>query len=273
MSLYVAGTVFGGFLDGSLRRPDRAAPRLALRFSGPRPAGLLRQTLTQRLLRRRSRRRVARQASRCGPLARAICATPPGRHLCIGFCLLFTLVSVFSYITFYLAARALPPETAAAQLAALRLSLRTRRNRCRGHFLPASVFVMGCSPPSRSVSPASPYPHPLAARCRRWPGYVAPGSSSRRPAPTASCATPPPPAPASPAAGMYICSYSSIGGKPPGGPSSPASFFSGRLAPFFAPWPGCAACITISFPARPRRIHPPGSAWPAALGPAPVVPP
>ena len=104
MSVYVAGTVFGGFLG-------RVAGGTMAERWGWRPvfvvlgvAGAVGALLTQVLL-RPARPRPMRTRPEEGVLA------PVWRNLrsprlqatfLIGFCMLFTLVSVFSYITFYL---------------------------------------------------------------------------------------------------------------------------------------------------------------------------
>ena len=104
MSVYVSGTVFGGFVGrvaGGLiaERYDWQLMFLVLGIAGAAGAAG-----TQRLLKPAAAKAVtARFDSRFGPLLgnlrnRRLLAT-----FAIGFCMLFTLVSVFSYITFYLA--------------------------------------------------------------------------------------------------------------------------------------------------------------------------
>jgi YNFM family putative membrane transporter len=104
MSFYVAGTVFGGFLGrvsgGTLADHfGWRSPFLALGI-----LGLIGAALTQRLL--------PAAKFRSAPAANSSVFTPILRNLRsprllatfgIGFCMLFTLVSVFSYITFHLA--------------------------------------------------------------------------------------------------------------------------------------------------------------------------
>jgi predicted MFS family arabinose efflux permease len=105
MSVYVAGTVFGGFLgrvSGGLIGTDRGwrAVFLILGLCGLAGAGL-----TQRLL-RAARPRPSRTAleSRFAPMLANLRNPRLIATFIIGFCMLFTLVSVFSYITFYLTA-------------------------------------------------------------------------------------------------------------------------------------------------------------------------
>jgi predicted MFS family arabinose efflux permease len=105
MSFYVAGTVFGGFTG-------RVCGGLLGEHFGWRPVfvvlgvmGALGAVLTQRMLRpARPRLAPARREARLATMLanlrnRRLLAT-----FAIGFCMLFTLVSIFSYITFYLAA-------------------------------------------------------------------------------------------------------------------------------------------------------------------------
>jgi predicted MFS family arabinose efflux permease len=107
MSWYVAGTVFGGFsgrISGGL---------LAERF-GWRPmfvvlgiAGIGGVWLAQRLLRPSASRATSTSVSRDSLFAPMLANLKNPRLLAtfgIGFCMLFTLVSLFSYITFHLAA-------------------------------------------------------------------------------------------------------------------------------------------------------------------------
>ena len=105
MSFYVAGTVFGGFVGRIL------GGQLAERF-GWRPVflvlgslGFLGAAATMRLLHPASPRPVQpRPASLLAPLISNLRNARLLATFGIGFCMLFTLVSVFSYITFYLAA-------------------------------------------------------------------------------------------------------------------------------------------------------------------------
>ncbi len=103
MSLYVAGTVFGGFLG-------RVAGGVLATRLGWRPmfgilgaAGLLGALATYRLLApARSRPAPSRGSSPLRPILANLRDTRLLATFGIGFCMLFTLVSVFSYITFYL---------------------------------------------------------------------------------------------------------------------------------------------------------------------------
>jgi predicted MFS family arabinose efflux permease len=104
MSFYVAGTVFGGFLGrvtgGAL------AERLGWRsvFLALGALGLLGAVLVYRLLPpSRPRSTQPRAASLLAPILGNLRNSRLLATFGIGFCMLFTLVSVFSYITFYLA--------------------------------------------------------------------------------------------------------------------------------------------------------------------------
>jgi YNFM family putative membrane transporter len=105
MSVYVAGTVFGGFtgriLGGVIGEHYGWRPVfLALGI-----LGLAGAALTQRLL-RPSQARQTRQASssRFAPVLNNLRNPRLLATFAIGFCMLFALVGTFSYITFYLAA-------------------------------------------------------------------------------------------------------------------------------------------------------------------------
>ena len=105
MSVYVAGTVFGGFLgrvSGGLIGSDRGWRTVFLILG---LCGLAGAALTQRLL-RPARPRPSRLAaeSRFAPMLANLRNPRLLATFAIGFCMLFTLVSVFSYITFYLTA-------------------------------------------------------------------------------------------------------------------------------------------------------------------------
>ncbi len=105
MSLYVAGTVFGGFVG-------RVCGGLIGEHFGWRTVfvvlgvlGALGAAITQKLLRPARPRMVApRAASRLAPVFSNLRNARLLATFAIGFCMLFTLVSIFSYITFYLAA-------------------------------------------------------------------------------------------------------------------------------------------------------------------------
>ncbi len=105
MSFYVAGTVFGGFL-GRLVGGVLAAHFgwrsvfVVLGLAGVAGAGL-----TQRIL-RPSKPRPSLPGSRSylAPIVDNLRNPRLRATFAIGFCMLFTLVAVFSYITFYLAA-------------------------------------------------------------------------------------------------------------------------------------------------------------------------
>jgi YNFM family putative membrane transporter len=110
MSLYVAGTVFGGFMG-------RLSGGLIAEHYGWRPVfivlglfGLAGAAVASRLLKpaRRSPSPPGPaslpRANRLAPLVANVRNPRLLATFGIGFCMLFTLVSVFSYITFYLAA-------------------------------------------------------------------------------------------------------------------------------------------------------------------------
>jgi predicted MFS family arabinose efflux permease len=105
MSTYVAGTVFGGFLGrvagGSLA--ERLGWRSTFLVLGI--AGLAGALVVGRLLRPAAFRPPRRQgASLFAPIRANLRNSRLMATFGIGFCMLFTLVSVFSYVTFHLAA-------------------------------------------------------------------------------------------------------------------------------------------------------------------------
>jgi predicted MFS family arabinose efflux permease len=105
MSFYVAGTVFGGFVG-------RVCGGLVGEHFGWRTVfvvlgllGVLGAALTQHMLQPgRTRPAQAGSESRLAPVMSNLRSTRLMSTFAIGFCMLFTLVSIFSYITFYLAA-------------------------------------------------------------------------------------------------------------------------------------------------------------------------
>ncbi len=105
MSVYVAGTVFGGFIGrvaGGLiaQRYDWRLMFLVLGIAGA--AGALG---TQRLLKGSvTTGRTSRNQPRFAPMMKNARNPRLLATFGIGFCMLFTLVSLFSYITFHLAA-------------------------------------------------------------------------------------------------------------------------------------------------------------------------
>ncbi len=103
MSVYVAGTVFGGFLgrvSGGLLASHFGWRAVFLVLG---TAGLAGAAMTLRLL-PASQPRPIRPAgqSRLAPVLRNLRNPRLLATFAIGFCMLFTLVAVFSYITFYL---------------------------------------------------------------------------------------------------------------------------------------------------------------------------
>jgi predicted MFS family arabinose efflux permease len=105
MSVYVAGTVFGGFMGRLLGGliAERYGWRAVFVVLGL--AGLGGALLSQWLLRpaRRQASRAGAQ-SRLAPVLRNLSNPRLLATFCIGFCMLFALVATFSYITFYLSA-------------------------------------------------------------------------------------------------------------------------------------------------------------------------
>jgi MFS transporter, YNFM family, putative membrane transport protein len=105
MSVYVAGTVFGGFLGRLLGGIIGA--RLGWRwvFLALGILGFVGAALTQRLLRpAQARAARARPLSRLEPILANLRNPRLLATFAIGFCMLFALVATFSYITFYLSA-------------------------------------------------------------------------------------------------------------------------------------------------------------------------
>jgi len=104
MSVYVAGTVFGGFMGRLLggliaERYGWQPVFLLLGILGLGGAGL-----TQWLLHPARRWSSSPPSSRLAPLLANLRNPRLAATYVIGFCMLFTLVATFSYITFYLAA-------------------------------------------------------------------------------------------------------------------------------------------------------------------------
>jgi predicted MFS family arabinose efflux permease len=105
MSVYVAGTVFGGFMGRMLGGliAEQYGWRSVFVVLGL--AGLGGAGLTQWLLRpARMRPHKAAAPSRLAPILANLRSRRLFATFGIGFCMLFTLVATFSYITFYLAA-------------------------------------------------------------------------------------------------------------------------------------------------------------------------
>jgi predicted MFS family arabinose efflux permease len=114
MSIYVAGTVFGGFIGRV------AGGSLATHFGWQSTflilggAGAVGALAAYKLLRPpRARKDALKQVSQWAPLLANVRNPRLLVTFGIGFCMLFTLVSVFSYITFYLAAPPFDLSTAA----------------------------------------------------------------------------------------------------------------------------------------------------------------
>lgn len=105
MSIYVAGTVFGGFVgrvSGGLLA-ERYGWRAVFLVLGT--LGLVGAATTRRILRpARPRPLPSHSQSPLAPLLNNLRNPRLLATFGVGFCMLFTLVSVFSYITFYLVA-------------------------------------------------------------------------------------------------------------------------------------------------------------------------
>ncbi len=114
MSVYVAGTVFGGFIgrvSGGLFA-ERFGWRAVFVVLGA--VGLLGAAATWRLLLPARKRAVApKPASRLAPVLANLRNPRLLATFGIGFCMLFALVAVFSYVTFHLAAAPFYLSTAA----------------------------------------------------------------------------------------------------------------------------------------------------------------
>jgi YNFM family putative membrane transporter len=118
MSVYVAGTVFGGFLG-------RVTGGLLAESFGWRSVflvlgllGLTGAVITQRMLKpARPRSAAPRNQSQFAPVLGNLRNSRLLATFVIGFCMLFTLVSIFSYITFHLAAA--PFHLSTAELSGL----------------------------------------------------------------------------------------------------------------------------------------------------------
>jgi len=118
MSSYVAGTVFGGFMGRFLGGivASHGSWRSVFLLLGV--LGLIGAALTQKLLAPATHQTSTEQPNnRFAPLLNNLRNPRLLATFGIGFCLLFTLVSVFSYITFYL--NAAPFNLSTAQLSYL----------------------------------------------------------------------------------------------------------------------------------------------------------
>jgi YNFM family putative membrane transporter len=105
MSIYVAGTVFGGFMGRLLGGTIAAHFGWRSVFFVLGTAGLCGAVATYRLLpRARPHAGHAPHASRFAPVLANLRNPRLLATFAIGFCMLFTLVSVFSFVTFYLSA-------------------------------------------------------------------------------------------------------------------------------------------------------------------------
>lgn len=235
MSFYVAGTVFGGFVG-------RMSGGLIAEFFGWRTvfvvlgiAGLGGMAMTQWLLPPARQRVPLQGGSRLGPVMANLRNSRLLATFAIGFCMLFTLVAVFSYITFYLAA---PPfglstsqlsylftvylcglaATIAAGTVLAKIGLRHGMVGAIGLCLAGVALTLVRSLPVVAVGLA-------IAGSGVFIAQVCANSFLRDAAPAGSRVA---------AAGMYICSYyigGTVGGVLPG------------LVWPYAGWPGCAALV------------------------------
>ena len=112
MSIYVAGTVFGGFIGRICGGTLATYYGWQVMFFALGFAGALGALAAQRIL-----RPAAPKPKTASPLSNSLRNPRLLVTFAIGFCMLFTLVSVFSYITFYLAAA--PFNLSTTALAAL----------------------------------------------------------------------------------------------------------------------------------------------------------
>jgi YNFM family putative membrane transporter len=244
MSMYVAGTVFGGFLgrvSGGLLA-ERFGWRSVFFVLGL--LGLAGAVITQRMLKPAQPRtaaprdRFAQAPSRFAPVLGNLRNSRLLATFAIGFCMLFTLVSIFSYITFYLAAAPFHLSTVelswlfAVYLCGLAATLAAgtvlARVGLRHGMLAAVAFGL--------TGAVLTLVHSLAviglglaiASSGVFIAQTCANSFLRDAAPAGSRVS---------AAGMYICSYyigGTVGGLLPG------------LAWKFAGWPGCVA-LTSGF--------------------------
>ena len=239
MSFYVAGTVFGGFLG-------RVSGGMIAEHFGWRSVffvlgvlGLAGAALTQRLLpAAHTRPSVAQHGDRFAPLLGNLRNPRLIATFGIGFCMLFTLVSVFSYITFYLVA---PPfllstqqlswlfsvylfglvTTLAAGGILARIGLR------HGMIAAVVLGLIGVAATLRHSLLLVGIGLALVGSCV-FVAQTCANSFLRDAAPAGTRVS---------AAGLYICSYyigGTVGGVLPG------------LIWRFAGWPGCAA-LTCGF--------------------------
>jgi MFS transporter, YNFM family, putative membrane transport protein len=105
MSVYVAGTVFGGFVGRLLGGVIGGRFGWRWVFLALGILGLVGASLTQWLLRpAQAHAAPARPLSRLEPILANLRNTRLLATFAIGFCMLFALVATFSYITFYLSA-------------------------------------------------------------------------------------------------------------------------------------------------------------------------
>lgn len=241
MSLYVAGTVFGGFVG-------RVCGGLVGEHFGWRTVfvvlgilGMLGAAITQKLL-RPARPRVsssgANPASRLAPVFSNLRNARLLATFAIGFCMLYTLVSIFSYITFYLAGAPFRLSTTdlswlfAVYLFGLVATLAAGRVLARiglQHGMLAAVGLCLAGAALTLIHSLTVIGIGLAvASSGVFIAHTCANSFLRDAAPAGARVS---------AAGMYICSYyigGTVGGILP------------ELAWKHARWPGCVA-LTCSF--------------------------
>ncbi len=238
MSFYVAGTVFGGFMGRLLGGliAEQYGWRSVFLLLGL--LGLGGAALTQRLLKpARMRPHKTAPRSRLTPIWANLRSRRLFATFGIGFCMLFTLVATFSYITFYLAAPPFDLSTKqlsylfAVYLCGLGTTLVAGTVLARvgvrhGMIAAIAACIAGAAltlVPSLAVAATG-----LAIEASGvFVAQTCANSFLRDAAPAGSRVS---------AAGMYICSYyigGTVGGILPG------------LFWKYAHWPGCVALVIV----------------------------
>ena len=237
MSVYVAGTVFGGFLGrvtGGLLAESFGWRSVFLALG---LLGLTGAVIAQRMLKpARPRSGVPRNQSRFAPVLGNLRNSRLLATFGIGFCMLFTLVSLFSYITFHLAAAPFHLSTAelswlfAVYLVGLGATLAAGTVLARIGLRHGMLAAIGLCLTGAALTLV----HALAviglglaiASSGVFIAQTCANSFLRDAAPAGSRVS---------AAGMYICSYyigGTVGGILPG------------VAWKYGGWPGCVALIS-----------------------------
>jgi YNFM family putative membrane transporter len=238
MSTYVAGTVFGGFMGRLLGGliADHIGWRFVFLVLGT--FGLLGVALTRRYLPPGRVLSTSRQDSRFAPVLANLRNPRLLATFAIGFCMLFTLVSVFSFITFYLSDAPFHLSTSAISYlfgvyliglaATLAAGTVLARVGLRHGIVAATLLCLA----GLALTLIHQLPFvALGLACASSGVFIAQtccNSFLRDAAPAGSRVS---------AAGLYICSYyigGTVGGILPG------------IAFRHAGWPGCAA-VTAAF--------------------------